>query len=334
MSYVDLHLHLLPGVDDGAADEAAALASRPPARRRGRPRRHGTPHINHYWPLEVASIPERVDALARGAARARHRRPRAPGRRARRAPRARALSDAELELIAQGRRGQPLAARRGAVPRPRRRVRRPTAPRSPTRGFGAVIAHPERAAGAGEPDAIATLRVAARRGRRRAGQRLLAARQQRPRRSRRPRSHLLRNGLAYVIASDGHPGHARAHAGARLRARRARRRVVGPGVAADPGEPALPARRTGSPPAPAARALDERAAAPTRPPSARRTPSPRARRRGRSKAAYAPGSPVEPEAPAERGPRARPAGHHWSRARCEVVRLAARIIVRARRAGA
>jgi len=26
MSYVDLHLHLLPGVDDGAADDAAALA--------------------------------------------------------------------------------------------------------------------------------------------------------------------------------------------------------------------------------------------------------------------------------------------------------------------
>ena len=64
MSYVDLHLHLLPGVDDGAPDEAAALAYARRLAAEGVRDVTVTPHINRYWPLEIATIPERVAALA------------------------------------------------------------------------------------------------------------------------------------------------------------------------------------------------------------------------------------------------------------------------------
>ena len=101
MSYLDLHLHLLPGVDDGARDDAAAIAYARRLAAEGVRDVTVTPHVNHYWPLEIATIPQRVDALATlldeagigvrvrpgGELDARH---------------ARSLTDAELELIAQG----------------------------------------------------------------------------------------------------------------------------------------------------------------------------------------------------------------------------------------
>src|SRR5579863_9576155 len=101
MSYVDLHLHLLPGVDDGAADDAAALAHARRLAAEGVRDVTVTPHINDYWPLQVESIPQRVAALSEllaehgvavrvrpgGELDARH---------------AHQLDDAQLELIAQG----------------------------------------------------------------------------------------------------------------------------------------------------------------------------------------------------------------------------------------
>ena len=101
MSYLDLHLHLLPEVDDGARDDAAAIAYARRLAAEGVRDVTVTPHINRYWPLEIETIPQRVDALASlldehrigvrihpgGELDARH---------------ARTLSDGELELIAQG----------------------------------------------------------------------------------------------------------------------------------------------------------------------------------------------------------------------------------------
>ncbi|HXN11019.1 MAG TPA: CpsB/CapC family capsule biosynthesis tyrosine phosphatase, partial [Steroidobacteraceae bacterium] len=60
MSYVDLHLHLLPGVDDGAPDEAAALTHAHRLASEGVRDVTVTPHVNGYWPLDVATIAERV----------------------------------------------------------------------------------------------------------------------------------------------------------------------------------------------------------------------------------------------------------------------------------
>lgn len=63
MSYVDLHLHLLPGIDDGAKDERAALIYARRLAQEGVREVVCTPHINPSWPLEIASIPGRVAAL-------------------------------------------------------------------------------------------------------------------------------------------------------------------------------------------------------------------------------------------------------------------------------
>ena len=101
MSYVDLHLHLLPGVDDGAADDAAALAHARRLAAEGVRDVTVTPHVNRHWPLEIATIPERVARLA--LLLAEH----SIGVRVRPggeldARYARECSDAELDLIAQG----------------------------------------------------------------------------------------------------------------------------------------------------------------------------------------------------------------------------------------
>jgi protein-tyrosine phosphatase len=64
MSHVDLHLHLLPGVDDGPEDEAASLVH---AARLAEGSVHEatvTPHVGHPWfTYEISSIPSRVQAL-------------------------------------------------------------------------------------------------------------------------------------------------------------------------------------------------------------------------------------------------------------------------------
>src|SRR5215216_6212037 len=64
MSHVDLHLHLLPGVDDGPADEATSLAHAGRMAAAGVHEATVTPHVGHPdFPLDVHSIPERTRAL-------------------------------------------------------------------------------------------------------------------------------------------------------------------------------------------------------------------------------------------------------------------------------
>src|ERR1700759_4498544 len=102
MALIDLHLHLLPGVDDGARDEAAALAHAARMAAAGVHEATVTPHVgSSFFPVDVATIAERTAELQRALDRA------AIALRVRRGgeihPEAAAeLAPADLELIAQG----------------------------------------------------------------------------------------------------------------------------------------------------------------------------------------------------------------------------------------
>jgi len=203
MSYVDLHLHLLPGVDDGAADDAAALSHARRLAAEGVRDVTATPHVNGYWPLEIASIPDRVTRLtallernglgvrvrAGGELDARH---------------ARGLTDAELDLIAQG----PPDGRWLLVEAPFRGLDEEFAEDCAAiaaRGFGVVLAHPERARGAGSPAGAAALRALLEAGAL-AQVNVCSLLGNNGLEIQEVAVALLRSGLAYVIASDGHPG--------------------------------------------------------------------------------------------------------------------------------
>ena len=207
MSHVDLHLHLLPGVDDGPRDEAASLTHAARLADGGVHEATVTPHVGHPWfPLDVFTIPERVRALQAALDDA--------GIDVRLHPggeiyphRATELSAAELDVIAHGAPGSrwvllevPFAGIDEAFLASCAHVR--------AAGFGLLIAHPERATGflAGghellrdelEAGALLQVNVCS-----------LLGRQG-------PEAHagaikLVREGLAYVLASDGHGGN-RAH---------------------------------------------------------------------------------------------------------------------------
>jgi protein-tyrosine phosphatase len=207
MSHVDLHLHLLPGVDDGPPDLAASLIHAEKLARHGVHEATVTPHVGVPWfPLDVATIPERTRAFqaeldAAGIELRVH-----PGGEIY-ADGATALSAAELDVIAHGPPGArwvllevPFAGIDAAFLAACRHVR--------DRGFALLIAHPERAAGfltgghemlreeiaAGALLQVNVCSLLGRQG---------------------PEAHaaavkLVRDGLAYVLASDGHGGN-RAH---------------------------------------------------------------------------------------------------------------------------
>jgi hypothetical protein len=64
VSRVDLHLHLLPGVDDGAPDEATAVAHAARMAAGGVHVATVTPHVGSpFFDVELASIPDRCAAL-------------------------------------------------------------------------------------------------------------------------------------------------------------------------------------------------------------------------------------------------------------------------------
>lgn len=203
MSYVDLHLHLLPGVDDGARTEAEALTYAARMAADGVRRATVTPHVAHpRFRFDVRSLPERVRHLQRrlddagipvrlqaggelhpsGAAE---------------------LSDAELQLVAQG----PPDSRWVLLEVPFAGIDAcflATARAVAAKGFGLVIAHPERAAGllsSGLPllrtllreGAVLQVNVCSLMGAQGPDAEAAA-------------THLLRTRLAYVLASDAHPG--------------------------------------------------------------------------------------------------------------------------------
>ena len=201
---VDLHLHLLPGVDDGPPDEAAALAHAARLAADGVHEAVVTPHVGHPgFPVDVASIPERtaelqaaLDAaglplrLHPGGEVHLHGALHAPAR--------------ELRAVAQGPPGArwllveaPFAGIGDALLDACRRVR--------SLGLGVLVAHPERAAGFArgglaalrdELAAGAVLQVSVDSLLGRHGLEAQAA-----------AHRLVRARLAYVMASDGHGGH-------------------------------------------------------------------------------------------------------------------------------
>jgi protein-tyrosine phosphatase len=201
--HVDLHLHLLPAVDDGPPDEAAALEH---AARLARDAVHEatvTPHVGHPdFPLDVATIADRTRELqaaldAAGIDLHLH-----PGGEIF-PPGATTLDHDELDAVAHGPRGArwvllevPFDGIDATFVDAWRHVRR--------HGFGVLIGHPERAAGLLE-DGLRTLRpaiadgallqvnVSSLLGRHGAEAQAAAHR-------------LIRDRLAYVIASDGHGG--------------------------------------------------------------------------------------------------------------------------------
>lgn len=201
MSYVDLHLHLLPDVDDGPPDEPASLAFAATLVADGVKEATVTPHVAHArFPIDVASIAERTAVLQDALDRERIALTLHPGGEIHPSG-ASELDRAELDLIAHGPPGARwvlLEAPFGGISRlfldACRHVR--------AQGFGLLIAHPERASGllAGglsrlraemAAGAVLQVSVCSLLGRNGAEARTAA-------------NHLIRTGLAYVVASDGH----------------------------------------------------------------------------------------------------------------------------------
>jgi protein-tyrosine phosphatase len=200
----DLHLHLLPGVDDGAPDEATAIAHAARMVAAGVTEATVTPHVGSpFFGVDLDEIPHRTAALQAMLDRKRiGLRLRAGGEiHPDAAP---DLTAAELDMIAHGPRGArwvlaevPFAGIDEAFVAGLDAIR--------GRGFGVVIAHPERAVGLLD-GGLALLRPSLR-----AGAVLqvnacsLLGRQGAEARDAARR--LIRSRLAYIIASDGHPGH-------------------------------------------------------------------------------------------------------------------------------
>jgi protein-tyrosine phosphatase len=203
MSYVDLHLHLLPGVDDGPADEEASLDHARRLARDGVREAVVTPHVGHpAFPLDVATIASRTERLQAALDAARIPLTLHPGGELHASAAAR-LGHDELDLVAQGPAGArwvlletPFTGVDGAFAAACRAVRE--------QGFAVVIAHPERAAGLLDgglrmlgPEiaagAVLQVNVCSLLGRHGDDVREAAL-------------WLLRRRLAYILASDGHGG--------------------------------------------------------------------------------------------------------------------------------
>jgi protein-tyrosine phosphatase len=62
---IDLHCHLLPGVDDGPPDLEASLALARAAAAAGTRTMVATPHIDHRWGVDPLSVPAAVERMRR-----------------------------------------------------------------------------------------------------------------------------------------------------------------------------------------------------------------------------------------------------------------------------
>ncbi|MDX6729293.1 MAG: protein-tyrosine phosphatase, partial [Baekduia sp.] len=200
---VDLHLHLLPGVDDGAPDEATAVAHAARMVADGVREATVTPHVGSpHFDVELDEIPERCATLQRTLDREGLDLQLHPGGEVHPAGAA-DLTATELDVIAHG----PADARWVLAEVPFAGIDDRFLDGMSTiagHGFGVVIAHPERAVGLLD-DGLARLRPVLEAGAvlqvnacslmgRQGPEALEAAR------------HLIRARLAYLIASDGHPG--------------------------------------------------------------------------------------------------------------------------------
>jgi protein-tyrosine phosphatase len=148
MSHAEIHFHLLPGIDDGPSslEETVALAAAAAAD--GTRTIVATPHVHPQFDTDVSTLPDRVHAV-----RARLAAERIPIEVLCGAELAHnmveRMSQADLETIAHG----PAARRWVLLEAPLSGLRDDytfAADEIRDRGFGVVVAHPERALSTGE----------------------------------------------------------------------------------------------------------------------------------------------------------------------------------------
>jgi len=202
--HTDLHLHLLPDVDDGARDEASALAYAERMVAAGISTATVTPHIGApYFDVSVHEVAERTRALQAGLDRAGIAlRVRAGGELHPQG--AASLTPAELELVAQGPPGRrwvlaevPFSGVDADFVETIRSIG--------DQGFGAVIGHPERARGVIHAGGMVHLLSLLREGavfQVNTGSLLGHHGPEAHEAARR----MIRSRSAYIVSSDGHPG--------------------------------------------------------------------------------------------------------------------------------
>lgn len=141
---VDMHFHLLPGVDDGPRHLAESLELARLAVRDGTRTVVATPHIRREYLSDPLEVPERVDALQRALRDAGIPLTVLPGGELD-VEMVGTLEQAQLDAIAVG----PPGARWLLLESPFDGLARlqPAAAELRARGYGLVLAHPERAAG-------------------------------------------------------------------------------------------------------------------------------------------------------------------------------------------
>ena len=203
MAYVDLHLHLLPGIDDGAPDIEAALAHARRLVEAGVAEAAVTPHVGHpAWPIDPLDVPGLTVALQDRLDVERIPLQLHPAGEIHASVAARLTAD-ELDAVSVG----PPGARWVLLESPFTGVDDAfldgcAAIRG--HGYGIVIAHPERSMGF-LADGLARL------GRELAAGAVLQVNACSLLGRHGAEAHegavrLVRSGLAYLIASDGHPG--------------------------------------------------------------------------------------------------------------------------------
>jgi protein-tyrosine phosphatase len=143
MPWIELHFHLLPGVDDGPRDMDESVELAAAAVRDGTGTVVVTPHIHHDVITDPSEIPERTRELAAALARAGVKLNVEPGGELAH-DMVDCLSDRQLELIAHGPAGRrwllleaPFSGLDASYTAAADELRE--------RGFAVVVAHPERA---------------------------------------------------------------------------------------------------------------------------------------------------------------------------------------------
>jgi len=195
---VDLHCHLLPGLDDGARDLDDAVAMAQQAQADGIAAICATPHIRHDHDVRIPELPLRLSELVAAV--------RAAGCRTRILPGGEvavteldALDDPELAAVSLGGGGRWILLEPAPGPIDERFERAVGALRS--RGFRALVAHPERHLG---PDLVPQLqRLIAQGALVQATAAFFVHRQ-----SREGMLALARAGVIHVLGSDSHSSRA------------------------------------------------------------------------------------------------------------------------------
>jgi len=138
---IDLHCHILPGIDDGARDLDDAIAMTRQADADGIEAICATPHIRHDHDVRIHELPARLDQVAESIARAGCRCRVLPGAEVA-APVLDGLSDADLGALSLGGSGRWILLEPAAGPLDDSLDE--AVARLRERGYRALIAHPER----------------------------------------------------------------------------------------------------------------------------------------------------------------------------------------------